>query len=123
MPMPETKVLAACELSKAELLSAETPFFAVNIFEVNLTHLDEFTAAMAKVAEHYSSIPGLKPHARYVADDGQRRRLVVLNLYGEGLDRNRLQEVVADDPTCVQDWLDALRTMERYEIIATHELA
>lgn len=45
-----------------------------------------------------------------------------INLYGEGLERSRLQEVVADDPVSVQVWLDALRTMEAYELIATREV-
>lgn len=122
MPMPETRVQAANALTEAELLGTEPPFHAVNIFEVNVTNLDEFNAAMAKVREYYGNIPGMEPGPLYVADDGQRRRIVSINLYGEKLDRDRLREVVVDDHESVQVWLNALRTMERYELIATQQV-
>ena len=120
--MPISK-LAAVELNDritAELLRLEPPFLGVNI--IRLDDLAGFAARMQPVRRQFDEVlTGFRPQLRAITDYGTEKRMLVVNLYGIDLERDKLRSVLTDEQF-IGDFVAALEVVNDWDFFVAREV-
>ena len=120
MPISNSEARALNDRIAAELLKIEPPFFGINV--IRLDNLAAFATRMQPVRRQFDDvIRGFRSHFRAVIDDGSEKRMLAVNLYGPDLDRDKMQQVLAD-AQLIDNMIAAIEVVNEWDFFVAREV-
>ena len=118
MPIPASEGRVWPAVFAEQFFSTPAPYFGTNIFDVLTVNWE---AVLTNVRQQYEGVKGVggRSHLLAVRDDGQRKRVLWINYFPDGIQADK--ETILSMGGDMSNWMEFCNLIESYQWFCTTE--